>query len=210
MLMTKGGQGWPFVVFMDAKGDVISQFRPSDSAALDKAAAPVELLLKARLLQETAPSEDNQRVLTILEGTFAPLTADMAKLAELAKHEKVPAPVRAHFDAFHKVWPFKKVMMTFEKEMEAAFAKRDMSLREAAEAKAQESFYALAKAGTEPSKDDEEVFGAFWSMVMESAITKKDKALGMKAYDTLWAKYKDEPRAKPFFDEKKKALDALE
>ena len=183
----KGGDGFPFMAYMDSTGEVISKMdRPYEvetfDGALEKAAAFLAMVKKADGGDKAAALEV---MITRLETGAMKADEAKKKLKDLPKPSAEQAPRLNGALANSEV---KEVM----EEQQAATAKK---------------FTEMLKAKRVPT--DKEVGESFYMTILTYAEKQKDAASFEAALNGLKEMFSDNPNAKPFFDAKEKTLKKL-
>lgn len=180
----KGGDGFPYMVFMDSTGDVIAKMdRPYEvetfEAALTKASAFLAMVKKAE-------GGDKGAALEVLIGRLETggIKADEAK----KKLKELPKPSAEQEPRLNSALANAEVKQVMD-EQEEATAKK---------------FIEMIKAKRVPT--DKEVGQTFYMTVLNYAEKQKDAANFEAALNGLKEMFKDNPQAKGFFDAKDKTL----
>lgn len=193
LLEEKGGQGFPYIIFMDSEGNVLAVHEADrtpeafgktgqkakafialkeKAAKGDKAAKIDYIIAQLELGQLTADEADKK-----IKDTGTPTKAQLAKL----ESERVNASVL-------------EIVKKIESEDEAKAAGK--------------KFYEMQKAG-QPGPTSEQAVQPYYILGMNAAEEAKDAATFEKNLKALRAKFGDNPQAKRFFDAKEKVLEEM-
>ncbi|MEK7465938.1 MAG: hypothetical protein AAB074_00870 [Planctomycetota bacterium] len=183
----KGGDGFPYMAYLDSAGEVISKFdRPytvdTFSEALKKAESFIAMVKKAE-------GGDKAAALEVLIGKLetGAIKADEAK----KKLKDLPKPSAEQEPRLNGALANAEVQQILD-EQEAATAKK---------------FMEMLKAKRAPT--DKEVGQTFYMAILNYSEKEKDAAGFEAALNGLKAMFGDNPQAKGFFDAKEKTLKKL-
>ena len=187
LMDAKGGDGFPYMLYMDSAGDVISKMdRPYEletfSAGLEKAASFLAMVKKAEGGDKAAALEV---LITKLES--GGIKAEEAK----KKLKDLPKPSAEQEPRLSGALANAEVQQVLD-DQQAATAKK---------------FIEMMKGKRVPT--DKEVGENFYMTILNYAEKQKDAANFEAALNGLKAMFSDNPNAKPFFEMKEKTLKKL-
>jgi hypothetical protein len=193
LLQKKGGNAFPFMIFMDAEGNVLAKHEGSRDAAGfgttgKKVTAFVELKSKAAKGDKAAK----------LEYLIAQVELGHLKASEVPAKLKEAGPPTKEQQA----------------KLDGALANAEVTeilegiQDEAGEKAASKKLYDRVKAGKAPPSGDQ-VLAGYWSLVLAASEEAKDVATFENALKELKAKFGNLPQAQKFFQEKEAALQKL-
>lgn len=193
LLKDKGGTGFPFLVFMDASGNVLARQRERSPAAFTATHKTLRGYLEMKKKADAGDTALAPDVfLTELE--LGALTLEEA-LKRREQLSQVPNDKAARMDGFIA-------------SLEVAALARDVQGRDAAKKAAAGAKLAQMFAAGRVPKDDA---GArmFFSLLMSHAEAEGDAALFEKAFVEFKAKAVNDPRAQRFIDGAEARLEKL-
>lgn len=190
LLREKGGNGFPYLAWMDADGDVLAQQGDRTVEGFQKTYDALQSYLKAKATVEGGDAKAKADLfLASLE--LGKLSADEARkqMADLSlsKEQKTKA----------------EQSISDLEVMEAARSMRSPDQQ----AEAGKKFAAMLKQGYQPGSKN--VAGTFWSAIMTYAEQENDAKLFAKALAVLQKEFGDQPSAKRFLDAAKERLEKL-
>ncbi|MCA8926126.1 MAG: hypothetical protein KDD82_30245 [Planctomycetes bacterium] len=203
LLSEKGGRGFPYLVVMDAKGDVLSTVQNRSvagfRAAVETAQAYVDLATK----EDRTPAEEVQ----LIE-------------AELGLGKTTPADALKRLDGLTGADEavVKKLRDTIAaKEFDAVITKRLEGIRQASSQEEADAivaeigaeFWEAYQAGKRPS-DDMQTATTFYSLLMQYGIMKKNAGSARAGLDGIVAMHGDNPQAKPQIEKFRKQVEEVE
>ncbi|MBI3272083.1 MAG: hypothetical protein HYZ53_24020 [Planctomycetes bacterium] len=180
LLHEKGGTGFPYLVFMDAEGNVLSKHNgPRTVAGFEAGLQRVQSLLDARKKAESGDKGAKIEV-ALLEGELGRIGADdaQARVKELGPLSKEQ---QARLDALLTNGEVSKALEGVQRDRAKALA-------------AGEKFAAMKKAGRMPT--DERLLRPFWMALLDYAESKRDVALFEEAFTVLKGMLGENPMAK--------------
>lgn len=194
LLEQKGGDGFPYLIFMDSEGNILAKHEEERDAegfarTGKKATAFLELKAKAGKGDKAAQTE-----LVIAQLELGHITGEEAqkKLSGLGSLSKAQ---QAKVDGLLAAAEVRETLKTVTREKETQLA-------------AGKRFLEMKKAG-KPAPDGDEA-QPYWILIMNYAEEQKDAGTFADALQALKAKYGDNPQAAPFFKAKEAALKALQ
>lgn len=193
LLMEKGGQGFPYLVFLDADGNVLARHEGArDVEGFRQTGQKVRDFLELRRKAEAGGPEAK------IDYLIARLDLGHVKAAdaerELAGLGKPSAAQQGRFDgALANATVLEEV--------------RALQSDEAA-AEAGKKFYERYKAG-KPAPTADDAMQAYWILLMDCAEDKKDADAFEAGLKALKAKFGDLPQAQKWFKEKEEVLKNL-
>lgn len=193
LLMEKGGQGFPYLVFMDAEGNVLAKHEGSrDAEGFRQTGQKVQAFLALRKKAEAGgPEAKIDYLIARLDLGHVKAAQAERDLAGLGK----PSPEQEA--RFREALANAIVLETV----------RELHNDEEAE-QAGKKFYEMYKAGkSAPTSDD--AVQAYWILLMNCAEEKKDAAAFEAGFTALKAKFGALPQAQKWFAEKEKVLKSL-
>lgn len=196
LLEKKGGQGFPYLVFMDSDGNVIAKhesFRRVDAfkETGKKASEFLDLGRKAKSGDKTAQVD-----YLIARVELGHLTEKDAE-AEAKKVGKLPP---------EKEQAFQSALSNLAVQEVLTHLPRDS--RDKAVTMAGEKFAAMRKAGR-PAPSSDELAQPYWMLTMMYAEQEKDAKTYELGLNALKKKFGDNPRAQQFFKQAEETLKGL-
>jgi hypothetical protein len=194
LLELKGGEGFPYLVFMDSDGNVLAKHQGDRSAeGFDATGEKVRafLALKAKAAKGDAAVKIEFIIAQLELGHIKPGEAE-SKLKETGG--KLSPDQQKKFDAIRANSEIEELLRGVRNEETKNEAARKC--------------YERLKAGKPaPTNDPWQV--AYWNLVLEYAETKKDVAVFEQCFSFLKEKYGNLPQAKNYFQEKEAKLKEL-
>ncbi len=194
LLEQKGGDGFPYLIFMDAEGNVLAKHEDQRDAegfarTGKKAQAFLELKAKAGKGDKAALID-----LAIAQLELGHITAEegQKKLAGLGTLSKAQ---QAKVDGLLAAAEVREALKTVTREKETQLA-------------AGQKFLEMKKAGRPAPEGDEAQ--PYWILIMNYAEEHNDAGTFADALKALRAKYGDNPQAAPFFRAKEATLKELQ
>ena len=195
LLSKKGGTGFPFLVFMDAEGNVIAKH--GGGRAVEGFAKTAETANKFVELKKKADGGDKEAIvdLTLLQLEMGSVSAEDARAAIEKSGVELAADRKARFE---------KLLLTAEINgiVEGIDGDKDESVIAGGE-----KLYKMAQEGRTP--DDKDVAANFWSIIVMYADKKEDVAAFEMGLSELKKRFGDNPRAAKWFEEKEARLKEL-
>lgn len=196
LLGKKGGGGFPYLVFMDAEGNLLAQHQGDRSAAgfeqtMKTAAANQELKAKGDAGDKAAKAEFLLKQLEWGTCGLAEFDEKIKEAGELSKEHQ------ARVDAARPNAEFKAILQSLEGVEDEAKAIADAGPKLAD----------MKKGGRIPSGDQE--LSIFYSILLEYAFAQKDATLFEESLNALKEKFGANPNAKPFFEAQEQRLEEL-
>jgi hypothetical protein len=193
LLMEKGGQGFPYIVFLDAEGNVLAKHEGArDADGFRETGRKVQAFLEVRRKAETGGAEAK------LDYLIARLDLGHVKVADAEREIGglgTPSPEqKARLDE----------ALTNATVLETV---REIQSDEGAE-QAGKKFYEMHKAG-KPAPTSDDAVQAYWILLMDCAEEKKDAAAFEAGFKALKAKFGELPQAQKWFKEKEETLKKL-
>ena len=195
LLQEKGGRGFPYLVFMDAEGNVVSKATgPRTPAGFEATLASLTayLEIKAKVDGGDASAKAEMLVLELEMGKIqlAEFDEKIKEAGELSKEQEARlVGLRANDE-------FTKTMQAIgKKPKEEAIAEAGAKLLE------------MKKAGHVPTGDGE--FPQFHTILLEYAFSQKDVALFEESLGALKERFGADEGAKDYFAEQEKRLAEL-
>ena len=195
LLSEKGGGGFPYLTFMDAKGNVIAKHQgPRRVSAFKttgaRAAAFLELVKKAKGGDRPAQID-----LLLMRLDLGHLDEKEAK-KEAAKIGKMPADKEEKFQVALSGFAVREILEHLPRSQEQAIKIGGPK------------FAAMRKAGR-PSPEADDLFQPYWIITMLYSEEQKDAETYELALEALKKKYEDSPQAKSFLDQAAETLKEL-
>lgn len=193
LLQEKGGNGFPYLVFMDSEGNVLAKHEGARNAeGFEKSAGKAA---EFTALKKKAEEGDAAAKIDLL---IAQLTLNHLKVEEAQKRLKelgdVPKDKQEKIAGMILNAEVNEIARTITKEKPTRLA-------------AGKKYLEMKKAGRVPTADQE--MQVFWILMMEFAENEKDAETYEAGLATLKAKFGGNPRTKKFFEEKEAALEKL-
>jgi len=193
LLEQKGGQGFPYIIFMDADGTVLAEHQGERSAAgFAKTGVAVKdyTTLKAKADKGDKAAQ--------IDFVIASLTLGKISAADAEKKIKeAGAPTKeqqAKLDGELVNAAVMDIMKTVEDDDSAKVAGK--------------KFYEMEKAG-KPGPTGDQAMQPYYILMMQAAEAAKDPVVFEKALNVLKKKFGDNPNAKRFFEANTKKLEEL-
>ena len=193
LLMEKGGMGFPYLVFLDAEGNVLAKHEGArDADGFRETGKKVRAFLELRKKAETGGPGAK------LDYLIARLDLGHAKVGDAEREVgglgTLSAEQKARFE----------VALTNATILETV---RAIQNDEGAE-QAGKKFYEMYKAGkAAPTSDD--AVQAYWILLMDCAEEQKDAVAFEAGFKALKAKFGELPQAQKWFKEKEETLKKL-
>ncbi|RMG19075.1 MAG: hypothetical protein D6731_00405 [Planctomycetota bacterium] len=189
--MEKGGRGFPYLVYMDAEGDVLGKPAGRDVASFERGAKTAQAYLDLKNKADRTPAEE------------AELLAAEIGLGKVSVAEAEKRMQGLELDEAGK------------QKIEAALTdlrilERVKSLRQgdmAGIAAAGKAYYEMYQAGQRPQGD--EAFQAFYMLIMRYGQSEKDPDIFEVGLKAMKDKFGHLPQAARFFEAQEKALAEL-
>jgi len=178
MLAKKGANYFPYVIFMDSSGEVLTSFRPTSEKAVKEAFGTAKLVDSIKK-QMAANPEDRAAAagLKLLEALTARTPPPIKKLDALAATPGLDARVAAKFKKGRQALVEKGNMAQINKAFRAAsIAMRDGGDRQEILAKRNAEIYRLYKKGIFLKTVNFRMFGYFAALTMGAAKAGDDEA----------------------------------
>lgn len=206
LLDEKGGSGFPYLVFLDAEGNLLAQHQGQRNvdgftATMEKAQAYADLRAKAAGGDAAAAKE-----VLFKDAELGNLKIADAKKA-LENGKDLSDDEKAKLKATIQGLEMKEVMSGFQKSMKGVDF-QDKPVLKKNQAAAGRKFLEMQKAGVTPAEDSN-YFQPFYIFIMEAAEEAKDAGSYEAALKVLEDKFGANPNAKKFFDERHATLDKL-
>ncbi|HEV3026673.1 MAG TPA: thioredoxin family protein, partial [Planctomycetota bacterium] len=194
LLEQKGGNAFPWVVFMDPEGEIIVEHRgPRSAAEFGKSGETAKswLALKEKAAKGDRPSQIDFAILQLSMGQV-----DAEEATKTIKAAGEPSKEQsAKFDAELINAEVREAVRRVKSDEEAAVLGK--------------KFYARHKEG-KPAPTSDNALQSYFILVMEAAGEAKDAATFEAAYKILFDKYGKMEGAGAFFEEKEKQLKELQ
>lgn len=195
LLSKKGGTGFPYLVALDANGDVIAQLEGGRTVEGFRAMMAEGAKFVALRGKEKKTLDDE---IFLLEHDISMGNADLAAAkARMAALKGLNEAQKKELDGALLGLEIKAAMPT----------SRDPAEQKAQMVAAGKSFAAMWAAGREPTADAS--IQPFFIFMLDYAESEKDAALFEKALDKLRAKFGSNPQAAGFFKKQDARLEAL-
>ncbi len=193
LLSEKGGKGFPYLVFMDAEGNVVAQHKGArDAGGFAKTAEKAKQMLDVRAKAAAGdPGAQFDVLLIDLEMSTMPPADAEAKVKALGA---LSADQKARLDPALLANEIRHVLSTVTREQPT-------------QVHAGRQFVAMLKAGRTPTSP--EVAGDFYFFVMLAAEEDKDAATFEQALGEMKKALAGNPRAEQFMEQAEARLKAL-
>jgi hypothetical protein len=193
LLEEKGGDGFPYIVFMDADGNILAvheEDRSAEGFSKTGAKARTFVALKAKAAKGDPTAKVDLIIAQLDMGQIK--AADAEK--QLKEAGKLTPEQQAKLDEILVNASVMDIVKGIESEADAKAAGQ--------------KFYAMQKAG-KPAPSSDQALQPYYILGMNAAEEAKDAATFEKSLKALKAKFGNNPQAKPFFDAKEKKLEEL-
>jgi hypothetical protein len=193
LLSEKGGQGFPYLVFMDAEGRVLSRHEGQRNVegfnkTLGEARGFLELKKKAEGGDKDAVQDLFMRQLDLGHFKAEEARKKLAEMADLPKEKRDKAEARIVELEFGEIL----ATVTQQKKTRVEAGRR---------------FSEMKKAGRIPAGEQETAI--FYTLIMDAAESDKDAAAFEDALNALKAKFGERPQAKSWFEKQEVTLKKL-
>jgi len=193
LLEQKGGEGFPYIIFMDAQGNILAVHEEERSAAgFSKTGEKARTFVA--LKEKAAKGDATAKVDLIL----AQLDMGQIKAADADKQLKDAGTLskeqQAKLDEILANVSVMEIVKAIESENEAKEAGK--------------KFYEMQKAG-KPAPTSDQAIQPYFILGMNAAEEAKDAATFEKDLNALKARFGENPQAKKFFEAKEKKLAEL-
>jgi hypothetical protein len=193
LLQEKGGRGFPYIVFMDAEGNIVAKHQGQRTVS-----AFVETGKKAKAFQDLKTKADKgdkaakfDYLVAQIEMGHLDLAAANKRIEEIAKD--ITADQKKKLDG---------LVVNLEVSDIGSKVKDETGKTEAAK-----KFLAMKKAGRVPTGEME--VQMFWIWIMDQAAADRDAATFEEGLNALKARFADNPNAKKFFEQREAQLQKL-
>ena len=208
----KGGQGWPYTIFMDETGEVVAEISLSDLFGSDPKMAVTGAHETAREFVDLrknalANPKDHDANAGYLMKSLARKSSEAGfkKLTGLMSGGKISEETKKRYAAFKPRYLYGALRAGFQEE--ANRVGRDRAKIAVLAKKLQGAAYNLYKEGTRLEDPNHRRFPDYWYNVAQGAHAAGDKegtTLALTKLDTWLADHKDHPRAKAAVDKLRK------
>jgi hypothetical protein len=193
LLEAKGGDGFPYLIFMDSEGNILAKHeeeRDAQGFAKTGEKAKAFLALKAKAAKGDKAAKVDLVIAQLELGHFGAEEAQkkLSGLGTLSKAQK------AKLDGLLVAAEIREILKTVTREKDTQ--------REAGK-----KFLEMKKAGKPAPEGDEAQ--PYWILILNNAEEDKDVTVFAEALQALKAKYGDNPQAAQFFQAKEAVLKKL-
>lgn len=207
LLSKKGGRGFPHLVFMDERGEVITQPAGRSVEAFEQGAAQVGGFLRLRNKADKSPAD--QAELLSLEIGFGSVSSAKARERAKALEGSLDEAGRAKLAEALKILDARD----FEREVKAALPKKRPASPEegkAVLAKLGEKFWAAYQAGKRPTHSPQGAGQTFYQVLVQYGLGTKQAGPARAGYEGLEKIFGGFKQARPQLDRLKKQVEGLE
>lgn len=196
LLGKKGGTGFPYLVFMDAEGNVIAKHGgPRTVEGFTKSGESANKFMELKKKADGGDKEA-QVDLTLMQLEMGSVSVADARKAIEASGVELAADRKAKFDKLMLNAEINEVIGGIDGDSEESVVGGG------------EKLYKMAQEGRTP--DDEQVAANFWSIIVMYADKKEDVAAFETGFNELKKRFGDNPRAAKWFEEKEARLKELQ
>lgn len=206
-----GLRGFPTVLFLAPDGTRLFDFRPTSEDVTTEAAADAAMLVSTDAKLAKNPKDPvalaEQKLVSGMRGVEEVSDEELAKAAAV---EGVDSSLVRRFKSFMAIKPIKDILDGYMAKMRSGTI---TSTAEAQEFQKEtgEKLYNLLKEGTPaPSPTADEAL-MFWYFVVEAALEKKDKVIGLQGIEALSkSPMAQQPSFQAELDQRRKQFEEME
>ncbi len=204
-------RGFPTVLFLAPDGTRLFDFRPSSEEVTKEASADATLLVRSEAkLAKNADDAVAKAERTLVLGMRGAEEVSNEDLEKAASVEGIDGTLAKRFKAFMAIKPIKDVLDGYIAKMRSGTIGSTVEAQQL-QKETGEKLYDLLKSGTPaPSATADESL-MFWFFVVEAAIEKKDKEVGLQGIEALSkSPMAEQPSFQAELDQRRKQLEEME
>jgi hypothetical protein len=203
LLQEKGGEGFPYLVYMDPEGMVLSSFYPRSLPDFESYKAQAQVFLDAKKAHLADPSNEELKIKYYLIALkIQPSEEILETLMALDQAGELSA-------SDSKILKSVLAKKAIESVLQELYSAKDQPSEQEMTQKYGKTFYELYQKGIAPEPELDQGVILYWQLSFGYGFAQKDKAFCQTAYEQINLILHGNPRAQEFLNQLKAKVEEL-